>query len=122
MRGLSLIVGLAGIWQIVAPYLLRFSSQAVPTRNAIICGVLLLIFGALSLYGVGTLSPRTVSIFDWLAFLTGLWLLVSPFVLRYREVAPAFWSAVIAGLISLICAAFLGAHTYSTGSDTAVTT
>ena len=47
-----------------------------------------------------------VSAFDWLACLTGLWLLISPFALNYQEVVPAFWSAILIGLLSFISAGF----------------
>jgi len=118
-RMLSLAVVLAGLWQIVAPYLLNFANEQMAMRNAIGTGILLTAFAGLGAFGVGRWSRTTVSAFDWLACLTGLWLLISPFVLQYREVMPAFWSAIMVGLLSFIIAGF--AATQKHGSDVSTT-
>lgn len=71
-------------------------------QNAIMTGGLLVIFGALAFFGASYWSHTVVRAFDGLAALTGFWLLVSPWVLDYESIVPAFWSAIIVGLISLI--------------------
>ncbi len=38
----------------------------------------------------------------WLAGLSGLWLLISPWVLQYTLIGRAFWTAVILGALILI--------------------
>jgi len=117
-RILSLAVVLAGLWQIVAPFLLGFADEQIAMRNAIGSGIALALFAGLGAFGLGRWSRSVVSAFDWLACLTGLWLLISPFVLQYREVAPAFWSAILIGLLSFICAGF--AASWKPDSDSRV--
>lgn len=116
-RSLSLAVVLAGLWQIVAPFLLAFADEQIATRNALGAGIALVLFGGLSAYGHGRWSKTAV--FDWLACLTGFWLLLSPFVLNYREVASAFWSAILIGLFSVVVAGF--AAVQHQDSDASVT-
>jgi len=106
VRILSWVVILAGLWQITAPFLLNFTHEQTAMRNAIVTGVALSLFAGLGAFGFGRWSRTTISAFNWLACLTGLWLLISPFVLQYREVAPAFWSAIVVGLLSFLIAGF----------------
>ncbi len=113
---LSAIVVLFGIWQIVSPYILNFAADPTAMLNAVISGVFLVLFAALGFYGMGRWSYTTVRIFDGLAALTGLWLLISPFVLD-QAYGPAFWNAVIVGLIAFICA---GLAAFQQPSDTSV--
>ncbi len=118
-RTLSLVVVLAGLWQIVAPFLLNFADEQMAMRNAIGTGIALALFAGLGAFGAGRWSRTAVSAFDWLACVAGLWLLISPFVLDYREVTPAFWSAILIGLLSFIIAGF--AASQKQGSDASVT-
>jgi len=108
---LSLLVVLAGLWQMVAPFLLNFADDQMVMRNSIASGIALALFAGLGAYGSGRWSRSIVSAWNWLAGLTALWLLSSPFVLDYREVEPAFWSAIVVGLLSAIIAG-VAAFTY----------
>ena len=119
-RLLSLVVVLGGLWQIVAPYLLNFADQQTVVRNAIISGILLVLFAGIGAFGIGHWSRTFVSASDWLASLTGLWLAISPFVLQYQEIVPAFWSALIVGLVTFIIAGIVASTTQD--SDTAIRT
>ncbi len=106
------------MWQIAAPYLFGFANEQVAMRNAIVSGILLVVFSALSAYGFGRWSDTAASVFGWLASLTGLWLAISPFILNYEEVMPAFWSALIVGLVSFIIAGVVAsfAHDHAPGT------
>lgn len=119
-RLLSLVVVLGGLWQIVAPFVLKFANERAAMYNAIGTGVLLALFAGLSAYSMGRWSASRLSTLSWLASLTGLWLTISPFVLRYREIVLAFWSALIVGLVSFIVAAVVASQTYD--GDAAITT
>ena len=120
VRLLSLVVVLGGLWQIVAPYLLNFADQQTVVRNAIISGILLVLFAGIGAFGIGRWNRTYVHASDWLASLTGLWLAISPFVLQYQEIVPAFWSALIVGLVSFIVAGIVASTTQDT--DTAIRT
>ena len=117
-RLFSLVVVLAGLWQIIVPFLLNFAHEQIAMRNAIGTGILLVLFSGLGAFGMGRWSWTWVSAFDWLACLTGLWLAISPFVLQYRKIVPAFWSALIVGLASFIIAGVVA--NMKQGSDTPV--
>ena len=119
-RLLGLVVVLGGLWQIVAPFLLNFADEQTAMRNAIGSGIALALFAGLGAFGFGRWSRSVVSAFDWLACLTGLWLALSPFVLRYQEIVPAFWSALIVGLLSFIIAGVVAST--KQGIDTAIHT
>lgn len=103
-RMLSALVVVFGIWQMVAPYLLNFAAEQVALRNAIVCGVLLVIFGGLGFYGLGHWQTSTLRVLHGLAALTGLWLCLSPFALNYQDVTAAFWNAIVVGVLSLLAA------------------
>ncbi len=104
-RILSAIVVLFGIWQIIAPYLLGFAGEQNALWNSVGAGILLVVFAGLSIIGAARWH-RWPRIFDGLAALTGLWLAASPFVFQYQQVQPAFWSALIVGVLSFIAAGF----------------
>ncbi len=109
-RILSAVVAIAGLWQIASPYVLGFAAEQPAMRNAIISGALLTIFALLGFFGVDHWSSNIVSTFNGLAALTGLWLAVSPWILGYQAVVPAFWTALIVGLLSFICAGFAASY------------
>jgi hypothetical protein len=41
---------------------------------------------------------------SWVNFILGLWLIVAPFALHYREVSAAMWNNVIVGTVIAILA------------------
>lgn len=49
----------------------------------------------------GTAGARTASVLNLLA---GLWLIISPFVLKYNTLQVATWDTVIVGIIVLVLA------------------
>lgn len=42
--------------------------------------------------------------FSWVNFILGLWLIVAPFVLPYRDISAALWNNVIVGVIIAVLA------------------
>jgi len=46
--------------------------------------------------------PSHISVFNGLAALIGMWLPIWPWVLNYRAIVPAFWSAIVAGLVGCV--------------------
>jgi len=119
-RLLGLVGALGGLWQIVAPFLLNFADEQTVMRNSTISGILLVVFAGIQASGIGRWSRTLVQGSGWLASLTGLWLAISPFVLRYQEVVPAFWSALIVGLVSFIVAGVV--TSMMQGTDTTIRT
>lgn len=105
-RALSAVVAVLGLWQIAAPFVLNFADEQIVFENAIVSGALLAGFAALAFFGAGRWSPSFIRAFAGLAALTGLWLVISPWVLDYQALVPAFWSALLVGLIGLLGAGF----------------
>jgi hypothetical protein len=50
MQWLSGINGLAGIWMIISPWVLGFSSEARATWSAVIVGIIVLVLGAIRFF------------------------------------------------------------------------
>lgn len=47
---------------------------------------------------------RTANSLSWLVAVTGLWELVSPFILGYSAITVAMWNAVIVGVVLILLA------------------
>lgn len=43
---------------------------------------------------------------SWVNFILGLWLIVAPFALHYRDLSAAMWNNVIVGIVIAILAIF----------------
>lgn len=95
VRGLSSINFLIGVWMIISPYILNYTSGAAKT-NQVIFGIIVLILSAIRF-----LAPRAA----WSSFLNGLvglWLIIAPFILSYNRTV-AYWNEIVFGvLIALI--------------------
>lgn len=90
--GLNLALG---IWLIVAPFVLRYATEASPA-NDVTVGVIIAVLAAIRVfeaYGAAWVS--------WLNVALGTWLLVAPFILTYSS-AAALWNDLIVGLL-VIC-------------------
>jgi hypothetical protein len=103
------IVALAGLWTLVSPFVLNFSDLTLAMWNAIIVGILLVVFGGwAALYK----DVNTNKILDWINIGLGLWLIASPFILGYSTLAAALWSSIISGLLVIL---FAGWAAFSLG-------
>jgi hypothetical protein len=69
-----------GIWLFISPWALEFDLEAVPTRNAVIVGALIILAEVV-----------TLSIFrpweEWINVALGAWLVISPFILGIASAA-----------------------------------
>ncbi len=96
-----------GIWLIISPWLLGYvSTQAY--WNGVILGVAIGIIALIRLLG-----PRGAVWLSWINVILGIWLIISPFVLRV-ESAAAHWNSVIVGIIVAIVAWWSAAATRQT--------
>lgn len=89
--GLNIV---AGIWLIVAPFVLAYSSLMVPLWNDIIVGAVVLIFG-----WIRVSQPDRNVWLSWTNLVLGLWLLIAPFSLGYAGTPAAVWNDVSLGII-----------------------
>lgn len=98
-KTLSWIIALAGLWELIAPFVLRYS-VAVATYNAVIVGIILIILGAWAALSNNAGTDRTL---DWINAIVGLWLVLSPFILGFSALsAVAMTNAIVVGIIVII--------------------
>ncbi len=83
--GVNLVLGL---WLVVSPWILSFTSNAAALWNALIVGA---IFVALSLLALVDAKPWE----EWSELVVAVWLLVSPWILGYSALPAPTWNAVI---------------------------
>lgn len=91
---------LAGLWLIIAPFLLDYGDLREALGNDVILGIIIASIAtirAFGAYGADWLS--------WTNFVFGGWLIVAPFILGYARVAPV-WNDIIVGVIVLALAAW----------------
>jgi hypothetical protein len=87
---------LAGVWLILAPFILSFSGLATATWNNIIVGAVVVVLAIISLASTRSTASR------WLNALAGAWLFFSPFILGYSTASRALWNDLILGAIIAI--------------------
>jgi len=85
---------LAGVWMVLAPFLLGFTNFPLAAWNSVLIGV---IVGCLAIYRMTSPTPHVWT--GTVSFLLGLWAIVSPFALGAGESGAAVWSGVIMGAI-----------------------
>lgn len=92
---------LAGLWLIVAPFVLDFEGVAAAQWNHIIVGAAVLVLAA-----IRTFDPDERESMSWLNVVLGLWMIVSPFLLGHANVDAAQTNSLIGGVAILLLAAF----------------
>lgn len=89
---------LLGIWLCLSPWILGFSLEPIPTRTAVITGILIILAEVV-----------TLSIFraweEWINVLLGIWLLAAPWILGISA-ATARANFVVVGLLVLALALY----------------
>ncbi len=102
-KSLSWLVAVAGLWEVLAPFILGYSLTTVAMWNAIIAGVVLI---ALAVWAALSDNVGTDKTLDWVNAVVGIWLIVSPFALGYSAVLAALWNDIIVGAVVLVLAAW----------------
>lgn len=95
--GFSGLNVLAGIWLIIAPWVLGYSTSD-PRWNDVVFGI---IVGVLALIRVG--GAYRAEVLSWINLLIGAWLVVAAFTID--STARASWNDVILGIIVFLLAA-----------------
>ncbi len=93
---------LAGLWLIIAPFVLgyyNFYRDQVATWDSIIVGCVVLVLAA-----IRVAAPlRNVGL-SWVNFLLGIWMIISPFVLRLQDAPVVVRNDVVLGIIVAVLA------------------
>jgi hypothetical protein len=93
---MSVINLLLGIWFIISPWLLGYSSGAA-VWNQFIVGVIIVVLA------LGRLAAPSQRWMSTLAGIAALWAIIAPFILSYDTTA-AYWNEVIVGIVVAILA------------------
>lgn len=94
-RTSAIILLLAGLWLIIAPFVLNYASLGASSINDIILGIAVAVL-ALILMGA---RQNWAS---WLALLAGIWMVIAPFALGYSSIGTVVANDVILGIIVAI--------------------
>lgn len=99
-RWINWVVALLGVWAIIAPFVLGFSTLTIPLWNTIVVGIALVILG---IWSALSNNPAMVKTLDWINAIIGAWLIISPFVLGFSvTTVSGMWNAIIVGAIVLV--------------------
>lgn len=105
---------IAGIWLIISPFVLLYSSGTARI-NDIVLGIVIGVFAL-----IRALSPGNPTVgLSWLNVLWGVWLIIASFVLGYTS-PVARTNEIILGIIVLILALWSGISTQQRVSFPAV--
>ncbi|MEW6249307.1 MAG: SPW repeat protein [Planctomycetota bacterium] len=85
---------LAGVWLIIAPFVLVFWRDAPATWNMIVCGILVVALAATRVAG-----PLRTQWASWTNLVLGIWLIISPWVLNYAPLRTPMWNSIVLGVI-----------------------
>lgn len=88
---------LLGVWVVLSPWALGFQDMTTAMANAVIIGLALI---AASLGAM--IVPRAWE--EWTEGILGLWLVISPWALRFSMRRDAMLAAVISGIVILALA------------------
>jgi len=102
-KNLNWVIAVAGVWEVVAPFVLSYTKHTTPMWDAIIVGIVLVVLGA---WAALSNAVGTVKILSWVNAVIGLWLIVAPFVLSYTKVTAAMWNDIIVGIIVVVLGAW----------------
>lgn len=95
-KSLSILNMIFGIWLIISPYILTYSTAQAKWQQTV-AGVIVLV-----LAGVRYFVPRA-SWASWINAIVGAWMIIAPFATNYNDTA-AYWNEVIFGIGVLLVA------------------
>jgi hypothetical protein len=90
---------LAGLWLILAPFVLGFSSLGGAMWNSLILGAAIA-----GLAIIRVINPLSLAGLSWWNFVFGIWLLLSPFIIGFAGVESPTWNTVVVGVFVLAMA------------------
>lgn len=91
---LTLVVG---VWMIVSPFVLQFSGQVAAMWNAVVLGIVVALIALGAVYKFRIWE-------EWLNFILGLWLIISPWALEFSNFSAATWNHAVTGILVAVFA------------------
>lgn len=98
-KTLNCIVALVGVWEIVAAFILGYSSSSAAIWDAILLGVAVAVLGG---WAAMTGKQGTIKALEWVNVCLGVWLIVAPFLLGYSSLAGPLWNDIITGIVVVL--------------------
>jgi SPW repeat len=92
----------AGVWLFISPWVLGFAGNGRAGWNAWIIGAVIFLLALGALGNPATPGP------EWGNVILGVWLFISPWVLRYTSTDAGSWNAWVVGVI-VVAASLWGA-------------
>jgi hypothetical protein len=89
---------LVEVWLFISPWVLGTTGDAATAWNAWIVGA------AIFVVALAALATPTSPAAPWLNVILGVWLFISPWVLRYTGVRDGAWNAWVFGVVTVILA------------------
>ncbi len=99
--GLNIV---AGIWLILAPFILGYSYLSGALWNDIIIGAVVLIMAAVREWG----NSEDTTWASWINLVLGIWLIIAPFIIGYSYASAALWNDIIIGIVVAVLAGWSG--------------
>lgn len=95
-RALSIVSILAGIWLVIAPFVLNYRSSGNVWQEVVL-GIIVGVLGIIRLVAVNVTWP------SWTNVLIGLWTIIAPWIIQ-SSTTTARWNEVIVGVVLTIFA------------------
>jgi hypothetical protein len=88
-----------GIWILISPFVLGYSGNISAMWNNVIVGIVIVMISAFRIWA------RSSPSLSWINFAAGIWLIISPWAVRFIA-GPGFaWHQVVLGIVVAIVAA-----------------
>lgn len=89
-----------GIWVLISPLILGFTTNRGAVCNDAIVGTAIMVV-AVEHASAGLTQASRIG---WINYVLGIWLIISPFVLVCRQRPEVFWNQVIVGIVVAVSA------------------
>lgn len=91
------VILVLGLWLIVSPWALAYPAGSLQMTNAIVSGLILAVLSAFELY-------KTYFWAVVVNLLVGIWVVISPWVLRIADPRTVMWNELIVGIAVVVLA------------------
>jgi len=98
-KTLNWLVALAGLWEVIAVFILGYTASSAALWNALIVGVALLVLGVWAALSNQATTDKTL---DWINVVIGVWLIIAPFILGYSAIVAAMVNDIIVGVVVVV--------------------
>lgn len=100
---------IAGVWLIIAPFVLGYAALEAILWNDVIIGAAVAAFALFR-----TSQPNQFESLSWINFVLGIWLIIAPFIIGHSALGAgeALWNDIIIGVIIVALAAWSATSTH----------